>query len=108
AAPEPMAIVPPSPDALGVRPLEAAHGGQVTTLHSAHPGFDLEQRPPSGWLVWLMASAISLLWALAPIAFAVGYRNQVSPLQDDRFGLAVFALLAIGPAFFVLGAAYMI
>ena len=67
-----------------------------------------ELRPPSGWPIWVAALAISVLWALAPIAFAVGYREGVAPLQDDVFALAVFALLAIGPAVFVWGAAFMI
>ncbi|HEX7886157.1 MAG TPA: polar localization protein TipN [Phenylobacterium sp.] len=67
-----------------------------------------EERPPSGWPTWLIALAVAALWALAPIAFAVGYRNNVAPLQSDPFALTVFALLAVGPAIFVLGAAYMI
>ncbi|WP_334162548.1 polar localization protein TipN [Phenylobacterium sp.] len=67
-----------------------------------------EVRAPPAWPIYLTALAVSVLWALAPIAFAVGYRNNVAPLTEDVFGLAVFALLAIGPAAFVWGAAYMI
>jgi NTP pyrophosphatase (non-canonical NTP hydrolase) len=63
---------------------------------------------PSGWPIYLVALVVSVLWGLAPIAFAVGYRNRVAPLTEDAFALAVFALLAIGPAMFVWGAAYMI
>jgi len=63
---------------------------------------------PSPWPLYLTALAISVLWAFAPIAFAVGYRKAVSPLQSDSFALAVFALLAIGPAVLVWGAAYML
>lgn len=63
---------------------------------------------PAGWPIYLTALAVSALWALAPISFAIGYRNHVAPLQNDAFALAVFALLAIGPAGFVWGAAYMI
>jgi hypothetical protein len=63
---------------------------------------------PSGWPIYLIALAVSVLWALAPIAYALGYRNRVEPLQNDAFALAVFALLAVGPAAFVFGAAYMI
>ena len=73
-----------------------------------HPAHDLEETPPSGWPIWLVATAVATLWALAPIAFAVGYRNGVAPLQHDIFALAVFASLVAGPAIFVLGAAYMI
>jgi hypothetical protein len=65
-------------------------------------------RPPPGWPIYLVALAVAVLWALAPIAFAIGYRGGVEPLRNDAFALAVFALLAIGPAFFVFGAAYML
>ena len=51
---------------------------------------------------------MAALWALAPIAFAVGYRNAVAPLRNDTFAMAVFGLLAVGPAAFVFFAAYMI
>jgi hypothetical protein len=63
---------------------------------------------PRGWPIYLIALAVSVLWALAPIAYAVGYRRGVAPLTNDAFGLGVFSLLAIGPAVFVWGAAYMI
>jgi hypothetical protein len=63
---------------------------------------------PSGWPIWVAAVAVSVLWALAPLSFAIGYRNNVAPLQNDAFALSVFALLAIGPAAFVWGAAFMI
>jgi hypothetical protein len=65
-------------------------------------------RPPSGWPIYLVALVVAVLWALAPIAFAVGYRGGVEPLRNDAFALAVFGLLAIGPAFLVFGAAYML
>lgn len=84
-------------------PVERAHDADAPILDLAE-----EARPPAGWPVWLTAFAVSVLWALGPIAFAVGYRAGVSPLQSDPFALIVFALLAIGPAVFVLGAAYMI
>jgi hypothetical protein len=65
-------------------------------------------RPPSAWPIYLVALAVAVLWALAPIAFAVGYRGGVVPFRDDTFALAVFSLLAIGPGVFVFAAAYMI
>ena len=49
-----------------------------------------------------------MLWAFAPLAFAVGYRNGVAPLQNDAFALAVFGLLAIGPAALVWTCAYLV
>ncbi|WP_430425383.1 polar localization protein TipN [Phenylobacterium sp.] len=69
---------------------------------------EIEETPPAGWPIWLIATAVAVLWAAAPIAFAVGYRANIAPLQYDPFALGVFALLSIGPAAFVLLAAYMI
>jgi hypothetical protein len=65
-------------------------------------------RPPPAWPIYLIAFAVAVLWATAPIAFAVGYRGGVTPLRDDTFALVVFGLLAVGPAVFVFAAAYMI
>ncbi len=65
------------------------------------------QTPPA-WPVYLAAVVVACLWALAPIAFAVGYRNAVAPLTNDMFAMAVFGLLAVGPAAFVFFAAYMV
>lgn len=112
-------------EALGFQPLRPARADRPVMLHGARRGpiqaerydteatpaltrFEEPDAPPSGWPIWLMALLIAGLWALAPIAFAVGYRSKVAPLQSDPFALTVFALLAIGPAIFVLGAAYMI
>jgi len=64
--------------------------------------------PPSPWPIYITALAVSVLWGFAPLAFAVGYRRAVAPLQNDAFALAVFAMLSLGPAIFVWGAAYMI
>src|SRR5947209_3675651 len=65
-------------------------------------------RLPPAWPIYLTAFAVAVLWALAPIAFALGYRNAVAPLRDDTFAMLVFGLLAVGPALFVFFAAYMI
>ena len=61
-----------------------------------------------GWPVYLVAFIASALWALAPLAYAVGYRRGVAPLTDDLFGLVVFALLAIGPIALVWIAAVLV
>ena len=79
----------------GAEPASAAHS----------PG---AFRPPPAWPIYVVAFVVAVMWALAPIAFAVGYRAGVAPLLDDSFAMAVFSLLAIGPAFFVFGAAYML
>jgi hypothetical protein len=110
------------PGPVGFRPLDA--GGQdgpmaihgfsthLTRHEPAAEGalaeFSIDAPAPSGWPTWVIAVGVALLWALGPIAFALGYRAKVSPLQDDQFAMLVFALLAVGPAIFVLGAAYMI
>jgi hypothetical protein len=65
-------------------------------------------RAPSAWPIYLIALAVAVLWALAPIAFALGYRGGVVPFHNDAFALVVFSLLAIGPGVFVFAAAYMI
>lgn len=70
--------------------------------------YESDEGPGAGWPIWLSAVAVASLWALAPIAFAVGYRTGVAPLQNDLFALCVFALLAIGPAALVFFAAYLI
>ncbi len=107
-------------DAVGFQPLDAATLERPVTIHevrslakpSDHPlglsGLESEPRPPPAWPIWVVAVLVAGLWALAPIAFAVGYRNNVAPLQSQPFALLVFSLLAVGPAAFVLGAAYMI
>jgi hypothetical protein len=61
-----------------------------------------------GAAVYAAATLVAALWALGPIAFAVGYRQNAMPLRNDDFAMIVFALLAIGPAAFVFFAAYMI
>jgi hypothetical protein len=64
--------------------------------------------PTAASLIYLAAFAVAVLWALGPIAFAVGYRQHTAPLQNDHFAMLVFALLAIGPAALVFGAAWFV
>jgi hypothetical protein len=101
---EPAAPLNPPPGAAVVATEPGrtpARRAQAATLAPLDPA-------PRGWLVYLTAFVLSALWALAPIAFAMGYRNRMAPLQDDAFALTVFALLAVGPAAFVWAGAYMI
>ena len=65
-------------------------------------------RAPPGWPIYLTALAVAGLWALGPIAFALGYRQGVEPLRNDGFALLVFSLLAVGPGVFVFFAAYLV
>jgi hypothetical protein len=63
---------------------------------------------PPAWPIYFAAFVVSVLWVCGPLAFAVGYRGGVAPFRNDVFALAVFALLAIGPAAFVWIGAYMV
>jgi len=63
---------------------------------------------PPAWPIYFTAFVVSVLWVCGPIAFAVGYRGDVVPFHNDLFALAVFALLALGPATFVWLAAYVV
>jgi len=108
------------PEPVGFRPIDAAAEQRLamrphrpSAMQHLHTeayaqALDVVERPPPGWPIWLIATVVAVLWALAPIAFAIGYRSNVAPLQYDPFALGVFALLSIGPAAFVLLAAYMI
>ena len=63
---------------------------------------------PSAWPIYLTALFASALWALAPIAFAYGYRQAKAPFDFDPFVIAVLGAMALGPACLVWVAAYLI
>ncbi|MBO9545543.1 polar localization protein TipN [Caulobacter sp.] len=65
-------------------------------------------RRMSGVLFWTIATAIAALWALAPIAFALGFARGVPAFKVEGFALMVFAGLAIGPALLTLLGAYLL
>ncbi|MBU4434792.1 MAG: polar localization protein TipN [Alphaproteobacteria bacterium] len=67
-----------------------------------------ERRPMPAVMFWAFAVAAAALWALAPIAFALGYARDVPALKVEGFALAVFAGLAIGPALLTLLGAYLL
>jgi hypothetical protein len=71
------------------------------------PALDADEDLPPAWPIYFTAFVVSVLWVCGPIAFAIGYRGNVAPFRDDLFAMAVFALLAVGPAAFVWLAAYM-
>jgi hypothetical protein len=64
-------------------------------------------RAPRSWPFYVAAGVVSLLWALAPIMFAWGYRREIVPFANDPFALAVLGLLAVGPMALVWLAAYV-
>lgn len=75
------------------------------TSFGSHPA-PVKER--AAWWLWLAAFAVSVLWAVAPIAYAVGYRREIAPLNYDPFAILVFALLAVGPVALVWIAAWVI
>ncbi|ODT87868.1 polar localization protein TipN [Phenylobacterium sp. SCN 70-31] len=112
---EPEALAP-EPGGVGFRPIETDSLDLPPALlatrqalsddveHSVSPGGDAR---PAGWPIWLAAAVVAGLWALAPIAFALGYRSGLAPFGYEPFALAVFALMALGPAALVLFAAWL-
>jgi len=107
-ATEPDPPLEPPPSWARLAPAQPRLPARTPEAEPAAPAAGADHPVPDGWPIYLTALAISVLWALAPIAFALGYRAHVAPLQFEPFALVVFALLAIGPAAFVWGAAYMI
>jgi hypothetical protein len=111
AAPDLDLAIDESP-LLGMPPSTLADANPLTAVRAdAHRGNSRKAKAAdagSGGAIYTAAAVVSVLWALAPIAYAIGYRQSVAPLQNDPFAMAVFALLAIGPAAFVWVAAYMI
>lgn len=77
--------------------------GPAVTLES-----EAVPRRMSGVLFWTLATAVAALWALAPIAFALGYARGVPAFKIEGFALMVFAGLAIGPALLTLLGAYLL
>ncbi|HKT53795.1 MAG TPA: polar localization protein TipN [Caulobacteraceae bacterium] len=104
---------PPAPETPALPPLAqtppVVADKPTRQLPSVEHGFEPTRAPsgPGGWPIYLVAFAVSAIWALAPIAFAWGYRREIVPFHDDGFALAVLALLAIGPIGLVWLAAYL-
>jgi hypothetical protein len=103
---QPAAALEPPPAANAVA--TAAARTPIRRTEEAFEDAHEDLRPPPAWPLYLTAFAVAVLWAIGPIAFAIGYRSKITPLQDNVFALTVFGLLAAGPAVFVFFAAYMI
>jgi len=63
-------------------------------------------KEPSNAPIVIGAILVAALWAVAPVAFALGWRWKIEPLGDDPLAIGLFAVLAIGPAALVFVAAY--
>lgn len=100
---------------------------EMTSPDASHPAPTAQARPAAeppftpaviqpapklkesaGWPVWVIALLVSALWAAAPVAFALGWRVKVVPLDNDPLAIALFGILAVGPAALVLVAAYFV
>jgi hypothetical protein len=65
-------------------------------------------RPPSLWPIWFGAAVVSTLWAAGPIAFVLGYRSAIEPLNRDNFALVIIAIIVLGPCAMVWAAALLL
>jgi hypothetical protein len=63
-------------------------------------------REPASSPIWIGAFLVTALWAVAPLAFALGWRLKIGPLGEDPLALGLFTVLAIGPAALVFVGAY--
>ncbi|HEX6866459.1 MAG TPA: hypothetical protein VF122_04430, partial [Caulobacteraceae bacterium] len=63
-------------------------------------------RDPPGWPVYFAAVLVTVLWAGAVIAYAIGYQRGVSPLDYEPFALGVLAALVVGPTALIWITAY--
>ena len=98
----PLSPIPPAAD------LAPANVQIPAPRPETAPARSIRADLPSPWPVYLAALVVSVLWALAPIAFAFGYRRAVSPFDFAPSAIHVLAAMAVGPAAFVWIAAYMI
>lgn len=113
AAPQPPApIVEPSTPAETAATTRGRDAALDLRGPASDPAIALEAEPVprrmSGVLFWTLATAVAALWALAPIAFALGYARGVPAFKIEGFALTVFAGLAIGPALLTLLGAYLL
>ena len=98
--PLPEAGVGPVAEVVAEAPVEAAPPPPVATPFAPSPPSSARKRPrpASDAPIWLAAAFVSLLWGLAPIAFAVGYQQGKAPFDYEPFVLLVLGGMALGPA----------
>ncbi|OXE35446.1 MAG: hypothetical protein CGW95_13805 [Phenylobacterium zucineum] len=110
---KPLTFTPGAEATFSPPPLAAAPTGAKATKQpfGLRPSLPKSVEPddvPSGWPVYAVATFVSIIWALAPIAFAYGYRQAKAPFDFDPFVMTVLIGMAMGPAAFVWFAAYSI
>ena len=98
--PLPEAEAGPLAEVVAEAPVEAAPARPVAPPFAPSPPSSSRKRPrrASDAPVWLAAAFVSILWGLAPIAFAIGYRQGKAPFDYDPFVLLVLGGMALGPA----------
>ncbi|MFN9033885.1 MAG: polar localization protein TipN [Alphaproteobacteria bacterium] len=91
---------PAAPEVPEASPSPSAAESPAPAPFAAAPVMPRRPPPkaPSNAPVWLAAAFVSLLWAFAPIAFALGYRQGKAPFDYDPFVLLILGAMAIGPA----------
>ncbi|MES2035983.1 MAG: polar localization protein TipN [Pseudomonadota bacterium] len=90
------------PPASAVRPAAEPHlPPAVVTQPSRVPA-------TPGWPVWLAAALVATLWAGCTVAFALGWRANIVPLDNDPLAIAMFAILFVAPTALVFLAAYLV
>lgn len=93
-------------DAAPPTPVRAADPAAEPPLPPAVMARAEKFKEPSGSPIWIGAFVVSALWAVAPVAFALGWRWKIEPLGEDPLAVGLFAVLAVGPAALVFVGAY--
>ncbi|WP_421738180.1 polar localization protein TipN [Caulobacter sp.] len=109
AAQPPAPVLEPERE---VAPAPSETRDTTPDVRRANEAFELpttaERGPMPALMFWTFAVAAASLWALAPIAFALGYARDVPALKVEGFALAVFIGMAVGPALMTLLGAYLL
>jgi hypothetical protein len=107
-APEPMAEVIELSERAPTVSVEAPTPDPSPRLGPTLAAVQTARAAPRALPIYIGAGAVAVLWALCPIAFAIGYRRDILPFQDDFFAIFVFGLMSLGPPALVFFAAYLL
>ncbi|MGA0599122.1 polar localization protein TipN [Caulobacter sp. KR2-114] len=88
-------------------PAQALFPARTDLPASALPDLRAPKAPPVRG-PYIAATVASLLWAGGLAAFVVGYQSRLGPLDNEAFGLAVLAALAVAPLGFIWAAAFAV
>lgn len=88
--------------------------GELTTKPvgavAAEPRFRPAPAAPEtkGSAIYAGAAIVSLLWALAPITFWMGFTRQAGPFTYEPFVFVMLGVIAVGPIALIWFSAYML